>query len=259
MLPRSWQLVGEPHRLVFRCHFDRLTLGRLRGPALDRQPLDVLAFGESLPRPRLTQHAIGHEVGEVRAQASGRERTHRRLGTEISEHALEHVLVASDRRALQSPLTFALRQPAFDRLLERALDDHLNLRSGAELFEHRLKASLRVLRRQILGAGLWAVPSTPHHGAPRSPSAGVTNVRGTETSPSLPPLAIAPEGPEGPRATVLVELDLQVARGPFRLAHAGIDLQRLEAANELRGGRRDFPRISLEGRTCSQIGRFSWP
>jgi hypothetical protein len=90
------------------------------------------------------------------------------------------------------------------------------------------------------------VARSPDDRAASSSSAGVADVRGTKASPSLPSLAIPPEDPEGPRATVLVELDLQVARGPFCLAHDGIDPQRLEAAKRVAqrapGFPQDFPR-----------------
>lgn len=83
-------------------------------------------------------------------------------------------------------------------------------------------------------------------------------MRGAEASAALLIVAVTPERPEGASATVLVGLDLQVARGPFLLAHRVVDPQRLEAANELREGATDFPRISLEGRAGSQTGHISW-
>jgi hypothetical protein len=109
VLPRSGQLVGEPHRLLLCRHLDRLAVRWLSGPALDRELLDVLAFGPRLVRLLLAQHAVGLEVCEVRPQATVGERPHRRVGAEVPEQALEHVLVAGDRRSLHAPLAVALR------------------------------------------------------------------------------------------------------------------------------------------------------
>jgi hypothetical protein len=64
-----------------------------------------------------------------------------------------------DRFSPLSPLS--LRQPAFDRLLERVLDDVLDLSGRSELLEDRLQACLRLLRRQVLGAWLGAVTGSP--------------------------------------------------------------------------------------------------
>jgi hypothetical protein len=161
VLPRSRQFVREAQRRVLRGHLERLTLGWLRGPTLDRQLLHVLAFGKRLAGLRLAQNAVGLEVGEVSTQAPIGERAQRRLGAEVAEQALEHVLVAGDRGSLQSPLTLALGQPAFDCLLEGALDDVLDLCSRPQLLEDRLQARLCLLRRQVLRARLGAVPCPP--------------------------------------------------------------------------------------------------
>ncbi len=91
---------------------------------------------------------------------------------------------------------------------------------------------------------------------------GVTSIQGfvfrrLTIQPSVcSAIASLRETPERASATVLVGLDLQVARGPFLLAHGVVDTQRLEAANELREGATDFPRISLEGRADSQNGPY---
>lgn len=64
-----------------------------------------------------------------------------------------------------SPLPLALRQPAFDRLLKSVLDDVLDLSGRSELLDDRLQARLRLLRRQMLGTRLRAVPGPPDDGA----------------------------------------------------------------------------------------------
>jgi hypothetical protein len=234
VLPRPRQLVGEAHRLVLRRHIDRLAASGLRGPTLDRELLDVLAFGARLMRLLLAQHAVGLEVCKVSPQAPVRERPNRRVGAEVAEQTLEHVLVAGDRRSLQAPLAVALREPAFDRLLKRMLRRAIHLGGGSQIVNDRLEARLRLLRRQVLGTRLGAVSGPPDHSAPCRAPAGVADVGGAEAPAALSVVAVAPERPEGTCATVLVDLALQMARGPFRLAHGCIDIQRLGAANELR-------------------------
>lgn len=101
------------------------------------------------------------------------------------------------------------------------------------------------------------MPGSPYDRAARGSPTRVADVRGTEAAAPLPAVAVAPECPEGACAAVLVGLDLQVARRPFRLAHGVDDPLGLGAANELRAEGRDFPRISLEGHAGSQLGHIS--
>ena len=102
MLPGARHFVGELHGLVLGGDLDRLTAGRLRRPACDLDPADLLAFGAGLLRRLLAAHPVALEVIEVGTQTAVGEVAERRVGAEVAVHALDHGLVAGERRALET-------------------------------------------------------------------------------------------------------------------------------------------------------------
>jgi hypothetical protein len=96
VLPGAGHLVGEAHGLGLGPYLHGGAAGRLRRPARDLNPADILAFSLGFAGGLLAKDAIGPETREVSAQPTVRKVADRRVCAVVAVEALEHILVARD-------------------------------------------------------------------------------------------------------------------------------------------------------------------